>query len=208
MHDKRLKCVLDLVPEGKRVLVAGCEGDPVLHAKLVEKSEAVTGIDIDPEKVKVLSSRGYDGRLMNAEQMELEDKYDCIVAVELIEHLDNVGLFLRSAARVLQPGGLLVLTTPNMSSVFLSFLVILCNQAQDVTHVYYFDRKNLRALLSRCPEFVIEDIQYVAPTVKALGPGKIRSFFFLMATMVANAGFVLSKRLFGSYLVAVLRRKS
>lgn len=39
--------------------------------------------------------------------------YDCVVAVEVLEHVDDDAGFLRNVARVLRPGGAFVMTTPN-----------------------------------------------------------------------------------------------
>jgi 2-polyprenyl-3-methyl-5-hydroxy-6-metoxy-1,4-benzoquinol methylase len=47
---------------------------------------------------------------------------DIVVAIETIEHLENPRTFCRELARVLRPGGWLVVTTPNQ----LSLLSVLC----------------------------------------------------------------------------------
>ncbi len=39
--------------------------------------------------------------------------FDGISAIEVIEHVENDGLFIEQAARLLKPGGFLLLTTPN-----------------------------------------------------------------------------------------------
>jgi SAM-dependent methyltransferase len=45
-------------------------------------------------------------------------KYDIVLAVEIIEHLENPFQFLRSLQRHLNPGGFVILTTPNVDSFF------------------------------------------------------------------------------------------
>jgi SAM-dependent methyltransferase len=44
-------------------------------------------------------------------------RFDAAVAIEIIEHVENPFAFLRETARILKPGGLLFLTTPNVESV-------------------------------------------------------------------------------------------
>lgn len=43
--------------------------------------------------------------------------FDLVMAIEVIEHLEAPRAFLREIFRLLKPGGLAVLTTPNISSV-------------------------------------------------------------------------------------------
>jgi SAM-dependent methyltransferase len=42
--------------------------------------------------------------------------YDLILAIEILEHLENPWHFMRHAERILKPGGYLILSTPNSDS--------------------------------------------------------------------------------------------
>ena len=53
-----------------------------------------------------------------AEQIATDDnKFDAVVAIEIIEHLENPFRFVRECSKLLKPGGLLFLTTPNVEAV-------------------------------------------------------------------------------------------
>jgi SAM-dependent methyltransferase len=54
-------------------------------------------------------------RSMNIPPLEglSDNSYDTIVSFQVIEHIQNDGLFLSEISRVLKPGGLAMLTTPN-----------------------------------------------------------------------------------------------
>jgi SAM-dependent methyltransferase len=43
--------------------------------------------------------------------------FDCIVAVEVLEHVEEDALFLQHICRILKPGGTFLMTTPNGDSV-------------------------------------------------------------------------------------------
>lgn len=48
----------------------------------------------------------------------IEGKYDCIVATEILEHIENPRHVIRECANLLNPGGILIVTTPNIESSF------------------------------------------------------------------------------------------
>jgi 2-polyprenyl-3-methyl-5-hydroxy-6-metoxy-1,4-benzoquinol methylase len=61
---------------------------------------------------------------LNREPVPLpDDCADAVVAVETIEHLENPRAFVRELARLVRPGGWVVVTTPNQQS-FLSLLTL------------------------------------------------------------------------------------
>lgn len=48
----------------------------------------------------------------------LKTSYDAIIALEIIEHLENPRHFLRECRSLLKPGGILILSTPNVDSPY------------------------------------------------------------------------------------------
>jgi 2-polyprenyl-3-methyl-5-hydroxy-6-metoxy-1,4-benzoquinol methylase len=85
----------------------------LLFRRMVEVNPATLGIDIDDEGVKVLNQLVIKPRPPNVETMDLHRQFDTIVAGEIIEHLENPGLFLRNMRRHLKPTGTLIVSTPN-----------------------------------------------------------------------------------------------
>jgi SAM-dependent methyltransferase len=72
--------------------------------------------------------------------------FDLVHASHLIEHLNSPASFLDEAARVLAPGGLLVLTTPNADGLQARLLGPKWRSAI-YDHLYLFSLRTLRALL-------------------------------------------------------------
>ena len=88
----------------------------------------------------------------NMETTDLKEKFDLIVAGDVIEHTSNQGLFLDNIHRHLADDGKLVLTTPNAKwpTVFLK---------PNVTHTMWHDLYTLTTLLER-HKFKVEDSLY------------------------------------------------
>src|SRR5580704_14520501 len=107
---------------GKQVLDVGCvnhnlelAGDERwLHGQVVRNARSVLGMDILESEVAQLRQRGFDMICANAITTDLGDKFETIVAGELIEHIEDPGAFLRNMRRHLTDDGELVLTTPNV----------------------------------------------------------------------------------------------
>ncbi len=85
----------------------------LLHKRIAELNREVLGIDIDPAGAQVLNQQGYHVIVADVETMQLDRTFDTIVAGEIIEHLENPGKFLRNMHRHLNPGGTIIISTPN-----------------------------------------------------------------------------------------------
>ncbi|MEC7881688.1 MAG: class I SAM-dependent methyltransferase [Verrucomicrobiota bacterium] len=85
----------------------------ILFFELAEINPNIVGLDLDSEGVEVLKQRGYNAVCGDVHVVDLDRKFDTIIAGEIIEHLDNPGQFLCNMFRHLKPGGRLVVSTPN-----------------------------------------------------------------------------------------------
>jgi SAM-dependent methyltransferase len=145
--------------KGPKVLDVGCTGHMVeigsphwLHGRLRENFPSVTGVDISAENVDTLKRHGFGNvHVESAETFELPDKFDTIVAGELIEHLSNPGLFLQQARRHLGDHGRLVLTTPNPFSLAYLLYAILKfpRTCQNPQHTCWFCPRTMIELAER-----------------------------------------------------------
>ena len=107
---------------GKKVLDLGCVGqdstsdvssDLWLHGQLSNSAKELVGVDINEEGLKALKDNGFNVHYANVEEMALNDKFDVIVAGDIIEHVSNVGNFLSRVEEHLEDDGVFLVCTPN-----------------------------------------------------------------------------------------------
>ncbi len=101
----------------KRVLDAGC-GTGYGSAELAWQARDVLAIDISGEAVE-FARRNYGAENLRFAQASCTaipaaaESFDLVAAFEIIEHLKDWRAFLREVRRVLAPGGLFLVSTPN-----------------------------------------------------------------------------------------------
>ena len=139
------KTVLDIGFCGSRYKLEGW-----LHLNIKKYAKSVFGIDRSKECIEFLREKEYDVEVANAENFNLNQKFDVIVAGELIEHLSNFQGFLKSVRKHLKEDGLLTLSTPNMFYFKeMLFLVLRGYPAVHEEHMRWFEEITLRQLLGR-----------------------------------------------------------
>jgi SAM-dependent methyltransferase len=100
---------------GMEVLDAGA-GEGYGAAMLAEGATSVVGVDLEPEVVEYAAARYPAVRFQTADLTVLPfpgQSFDAVVSFQVIEHLQRPREFVSECARVLRPGGVLVLSTPN-----------------------------------------------------------------------------------------------
>ncbi|OGP75344.1 MAG: hypothetical protein A2W09_07235 [Deltaproteobacteria bacterium RBG_16_50_11] len=144
--------------KGKTVLDLGCVNHNPLnyrskywvHKALCGVASDCIGMDIDEEGVLFLKEKGYKVFVGNAENFNLERRFDVIVAGEIIEHLGNVSNFIECAKSHLNPSGVLVLSTPNpWHWRFILKGLFSCNVKPNPEHACWFCLPTITQLLSR-----------------------------------------------------------
>jgi SAM-dependent methyltransferase len=101
---------------GALLLEVGC-GNGEFLARMRDRGWKTLGVDVDPEAVEAAKSRSLDVKRGELTRLELpSDHADAVVLSHVIEHIhDPIGLLVE-CGRVLKPGGLVVVTTPNAAA--------------------------------------------------------------------------------------------
>ncbi len=102
---------------GKRVVDLGC-GEGYGADLLATVASFVSGVDLAPEAIyharKKYQKDNLEFLYMDIYSLSLEKgSYDLVLSMQVIEHLHDPDRFMREAIRILKPGGLCVITTPN-----------------------------------------------------------------------------------------------
>lgn len=144
--------IMKRVPRGSRIGDFGA-APFVLSAMLKILGYEVVAIDIEPEPfqeiAKLFSIKVIKANL-ECDHLNLPDGYfDAIVLSEVLEHLNPyyIGFTLSEVNRVLKDKGLLILTTPNIASLFRRIKLLLGIQPIYRYHVREYTKKEVEKLL-------------------------------------------------------------
>ncbi|MDH2387760.1 class I SAM-dependent methyltransferase [Streptomyces sp. HNM0663] len=128
VHQQTLRPFIKQFAAGADVLEAGCDSGPLLAYAVRAGARSVLGVDVQPDRVReaqrLFSTVQVPSRFIEADlqcRWPLESaSVDVVICSEVIEHLlpHKHAEFIGEAARVLRPGGRLLLTTPNIERWF------------------------------------------------------------------------------------------
>ncbi len=105
---------------GLNILDIGCGGG-LISEPMARLGASVTGIDASEKNVKIaqVHSKKNDLKInylnKSPEQLKEFEKFDVILNLEIVEHVENVNLYIKSCHGLLKKGGLMFTATLNRS---------------------------------------------------------------------------------------------
>jgi 2-polyprenyl-3-methyl-5-hydroxy-6-metoxy-1,4-benzoquinol methylase len=168
-HVSKFERVLDYLPErpDQSILDIGCFAGTFLSLVPEHRFARQLGIDILPEQIAYANAsygtpyRAFRHLARISELSSLDETFDCITLIEVIEHLrpDEIHTLFDGIVDRLKPGGKLVLTTPNYASAWPAIELIL-NRVSEVSyeeqHITRFTYFNMdRKLAELYPDFYL-----------------------------------------------------
>jgi 2-polyprenyl-3-methyl-5-hydroxy-6-metoxy-1,4-benzoquinol methylase len=149
--------VVKLVGEGKRVLELG-PATGYMSQTFTDRGCTVIGIEFDPEMAKRAEEHSERVIVGDIDSLDLdaelgEERFDAIVAADVLEHLKDPKAALIRLRRFLKPDGAFVVSVPNVAhgSVRLALLRGHFDYREagllDATHLRFFTRETLERLL-------------------------------------------------------------
>ena len=111
--------------EGLNILDIGCGGG-LISEPMARLGANVTGIDASEKNINVARLHSKKSGLQinylnkSPESLNEKEKYDVILNLEIVEHVENVNLYIKSCYKLLKKNGLMFTATLNRS--FISYL--------------------------------------------------------------------------------------
>lgn len=149
----------------KKTLDFGCGGGFIAHAlSFIAKSS--NGIDINENAIayaKQHFKRANYACIDFVQLLKAKDKYDFVYSSEVIEHVSDINLYMKTLAHLVEKGGVAYITTPDMGHP---------NVPQDITkwsmlcppiHVQHFTQKTVKQLFKRYGFEVIKFYKHKKP---------------------------------------------
>lgn len=136
LHDELAQLFVQHVSTGATVLDVGA-GEGAFSLRLKDLGYQVTALDIDPHKWTIT---GIPFRVLDLNRglaSSIDECYDAVCCIEVVEHVENPWALFRELLAVLKPGGIAVVSTPNVAN-FLSRLHFLLTG-----EFYSFGQKSL-----------------------------------------------------------------
>ena len=108
--------------KGIKILDIGCGGG-LISEPMTRLGGSVTGIDASKKNIEVAKIHALNNKLninyqnKSPEQLKEKDAFDVILNLEIVEHVDNVQLYINSCKKLLKKNGIMFTATLNRTMV-------------------------------------------------------------------------------------------
>ena len=114
---------------GIKILDIGCGGG-LLSEPMSRMGASVTGIDASDKNIKIAKLHSKKNKLKinylcsSPEKLNIEKKFDVILNMEIVEHVEDVDFFLKSCSKLLKKNGLMFVATINKTLKSYIFAIV------------------------------------------------------------------------------------
>ncbi len=112
-----------------KILDIGCGGG-LLSEPMSRMGATVTGIDASTINIKIAKIHAKKSELnikyfsLPPEKLKIKKKFDVILNMEIVEHVEDINLFLKSCSKLLKKNGLMFVATLNKTLKSYMFAII------------------------------------------------------------------------------------
>jgi len=114
---------------GIKILDIGCGGG-LLSEPMSRMGANVTGIDASDRNIKIAKLHSKKNKLKinylcsSPEKLKIEKKFDVILNMEIVEHVEDIDFFLKSCSKLLKKNGLMFVATINKTLKSYVFAIV------------------------------------------------------------------------------------
>ena len=114
---------------GVNILDIGCGGG-LLSEPMSRLGAKITGIDASSKNIKIAKLHANKNKLKinymcsSPEKLKTEKKFDVILNMEIVEHVEDINFFLKSCSNLLKKNGLMFVATINKTLKSYFFAII------------------------------------------------------------------------------------
>lgn len=131
---------------GAAILDVACGGG-LVSFPLAQDGFVVKGVDLAAGAIEAARARIPDGQALTFEvgdayaTGEPDGRYDAVLLLDMLEHVDRPGVVIQEAARVVRPGGLVVFHTFNRTPASWALAIhgmkVVARDTPEHVHVYH-----------------------------------------------------------------------
>jgi SAM-dependent methyltransferase len=190
--------IVDMIPaSANQILDVGCSNGAIGRAlKAMATSRSVCGIEYDAEFARqAASDLDYvvhgDLNILDWDAAFGERRFDCMIFADVLEHLVSPQQCLQQAKRFLLPGGIIVVSLPNIRHLSaLNAIFLHGNFPQrdrgifDRTHLRWFTMRDGKDMLATCGFKVLETSQVLR--CGDVGGGRINKLLNRLPAFLRN----------------------
>jgi len=114
---------------GVKILDIGCGGG-LLSEPMSRMGAKVTGIDASDKNIKIAKLHSNKEKLKidyfcsSPEKLKVKEKFDVILNMEIVEHVEDIDFFLKSCSKLLKKNGLMFVATINKTFKSYIFAIV------------------------------------------------------------------------------------
>lgn len=146
------------------ILNAGC-GSGDLSILLASAGHNVIGIDPDPKYISLAKERAskksignYDFRVQSIKDLPASEKYDCVIASDVLEHIDGDYSAMKKLSEATKENGLIIISVPALEGLF-GF------HDSEIGHYRRYSKRTLKRLVESPKNINILKIRYFGFTL-------------------------------------------
>lgn len=191
--DERLKKIEKKLGKKGRLLDVGCAlGDCLIEAKKLGWRE-IEGLEVSNYAYMIAKNRG-----LNIKKGNIGDNYksrilDVILYQDVLEHINDPVSELKKAYKILKPGGLIYIVTPDIEGWWARILGHLWYHYKPFEHLVYFSKNTIALALEKAgfrnisvkPTYHVLSLEYIINRLRYYAP----DFFEFILKIVKKSSF-------------------